>query len=286
MSNLPKISIVTPSFNQGQFLEQTILSVLGQGYPNMEYFIMDGGSGDNSVEIIKKYEDRLTYWSSEKDKGQSNAINLGFERCTGDILCWINSDDYLLPSTLHHIAALLDQKENAILFGNCIHINEGTHHSYASDVVKSFQKHPLEIYDPIIQPSSFWTRGVWEKVGALREDLHFVFDWEWFIRAKIAGVEFIPVESYFSVYRIHEGHKSGSGSNKRFNEISEILELNNPIEVSKAFQTIKSNKSKIENGIKLAQKAHINPFKILQLRFKAFSGIDEKTFYLLKTLAT
>ena len=96
----PKISIVTPSYNQGEFLEETIRAVLLQNYPNLEYFIMDGGSTDNSVEIIKTYKPWLTYWVSEKDKGQADAINKGFERVTGDILAWLNSDDTYEPDIL------------------------------------------------------------------------------------------------------------------------------------------------------------------------------------------
>src|SRR3954469_25975702 len=101
---LPKISIVTPSFNQEQFLEETILSVLNQHYPNLEYIIIDGGSKDNSVDIIKKYADRLTFWISEPDKGQSDGINKGLCRCTGEIVTWLNSDDCYLEGTLHKVA--------------------------------------------------------------------------------------------------------------------------------------------------------------------------------------
>src|SRR5439155_25397176 len=102
--SLPRITIVTPSFNQGRYLEQTIRSVLDQGYPNLEYIICDGGSTDESVEIIKRYQHRLAYWCSEKDRGQSHAINKGFERATGDVYAYINSDDYFEPGVFECIA--------------------------------------------------------------------------------------------------------------------------------------------------------------------------------------
>ncbi|MFZ4612746.1 MAG: glycosyltransferase family 2 protein, partial [Bacteroidia bacterium] len=106
--NLPKISIITPSYNQGQYIEETILSVINQDYPNIEYIVMDGGSNDQTVEIIKKYESKITYWVSEKDKGQADAINKGFARATGDILCWLNSDDYFFDGTLKFVAEKLN----------------------------------------------------------------------------------------------------------------------------------------------------------------------------------
>src|SRR5690606_31772171 len=118
----PKISIVTPSYNQGQFIEETILSILNQNYPNLEYIIIDGGSTDNTVEIIKKYEDRITYWVSEKDNGQADAINKGLEQCTGEIFNWINSDDYLAKKSLYSIAIASIYNDNAkIIAGGCTH---------------------------------------------------------------------------------------------------------------------------------------------------------------------
>jgi glycosyltransferase involved in cell wall biosynthesis len=102
--NWPKISIVTPSFNQGQYIEETILSVLSQNYPNLEYIIIDGGSTDDTVEIIKKYESRITYWVSEPDRGQSHAINKGLQKCTGEIFNWLNSDDWYMPGALFDVA--------------------------------------------------------------------------------------------------------------------------------------------------------------------------------------
>jgi len=123
--NLPKISIVTPSFNQGQYIEETILSIVNQNYPNLEYIIIDGGSTDNTVEIIKKYEKHLAYWVSEKDKGQSEAINKGFRKATGDIVCWINSDDFFMPGSLLKVGERF-AKDNSLdlLNGHCLLIDE------------------------------------------------------------------------------------------------------------------------------------------------------------------
>src|SRR5688500_9132307 len=120
---LPRITVVTPSYNQGAFLEQTMASVLGQGYENLEYIVMDGGSTDHSVEIIRRHESRLTYWVSEKDGGQAQALNKGFARATGDILCWLNSDDFFLPGVLHEVAGLLGQGDE-LIYGDCLSFSD------------------------------------------------------------------------------------------------------------------------------------------------------------------
>ena len=123
----PRISIVTPSFNQGRFLERTILSVLNQNYPNLEYIVMDGGSTDESVEIIKKYENYLAYWISEKDNGQSDAIKKGFQKSTGEILAWLNSDDIYLSGALRGVAGFFrDGKGTEVVYGNRYIIDEPT----------------------------------------------------------------------------------------------------------------------------------------------------------------
>ena len=120
----PRISIVTPSFNQGQFIEETIRSILLQNYPNLEYIIIDGGSTDNSLEIIRKYESWITYWVSEPDNGQSQAINKGFKKCTGDLVNWICSDDLLCKNALYNMAPLLNDNLNALIIGKGLRIDQ------------------------------------------------------------------------------------------------------------------------------------------------------------------
>lgn len=221
-SNCPKITIITPSYNQGRFLEQTILSVIGQGYSNLEYIIIDGGSTDNSVEIIKKYASHLTYWESEKDRGQAHALNKGFAQATGAIFGWINSDDFYLPNTLSFVAEQLNARSPEFLFGNCLHFVNDEPRAYGSDVRGEHERRDLRLADYIIQPSSFWTRDTWLKAGPLDESLHFGFDWEWFVRAMKAGVAFKAVDRYLSAYRIHEAHKTAVGGDKRRVELASI----------------------------------------------------------------
>ena len=227
---LPKISVITPSYNQGNFIEETILSVLGQDYPNLEYIIVDGGSTDNTVEIIKKYENKIHYWVSEKDNGQSHAINKGFSKASGDILCWLNSDDMYMPGTLKYIVQYLQLDKNSVYFGNCLHFKyiNFSIESWGSDIIKSSQMSNLKNIDYIIQPSSFWTKEIWQRVGCLREDLHYAFDWEWFLRAQLLEVNFNPLPRCLSLYRIHDTHKTGTGGEARRKEILKIYRIYSP----------------------------------------------------------
>jgi glycosyltransferase involved in cell wall biosynthesis len=239
-----KISVVTPSYNQAQFLEQTILSVLGQEYPNLEYFIMDGGSTDSSVEIIKKYEDRLVSWVSEKDGGQSQAINNGFKKATGDILLWLNSDDMLLPNAFRIMNEEVTRHGEGVYFGNCIHFAETNKlTTWGSNSVEAAKTNDLRNLDYIIQPTSFWSRTVYEKVGMLSETLHWGFDWDWFLRAKIINIPFYPLNRAICLYRFHEAHKTGQGSEKRINELLSIYRKYNP-DKSNLFELLMNEKKK------------------------------------------
>lgn len=227
---IPRITIVTPSYNQGQYLEETIQSVLCQQYPNVEYLIIDGNSNDNTINIIKKYEKYITYWCSEKDVGQANAINKGFSKATGDILMWLNSDDMLMPNVLQLVAKKYLENPNALYFGNCLHFKYQKEAliSRGSDVSFGYKNNQLSEVDFIIQPSSFWSREIWETVGFLNEELHYGFDWEWFLKVE-QKYPLVPISECISLYRIHESHKSALGGYKRQEELLEIYQTYNPL---------------------------------------------------------
>ncbi len=242
---LPKISVVTPSYNQGEYIEQTILSVIYQGYDNLEYFVLDGGSMDNTVEVIKKYEDKINYWHSHKDNGQSAAINEGFAMATGEILYWLNSDDVLLPGALLKIGRLFQSvTEPTLIFGNCLHFHQTNLKVRGSNVVKSQQFFNLSLRDYLIQPSCFWNRSAWELTGKINEDIHYVMDWEWFVRAEKAGVKFVGINDYLSIFRLHDVHKTSTKGfgNKRDIEMAEIYGRFNNEKVKKAFLRMKNIK--------------------------------------------
>lgn len=208
-----KISIITPSFNQGQFLEETIRSVLLQGYPNLEYIIIDGGSSDDSLRIIGKYEPWLTYWVSEPDRGQAHAINKGFARCSGDLLGWINSDDLLLPGALNHFAMAKQQVPEAILLGDVIQFSD-----FSNFVCMSHQKNvtlrnmvdvwKLYGFDVLWgQQGTFVPQPLYKQVGNLDESLRYVFDRDWMCRLlQVAPVYYLDVP--VACFRLHNTSKT------------------------------------------------------------------------------
>jgi len=210
----PKITVVTPSYNQGQFLEQTIKSVLEQDYPNLEYIIMDGGSTDNSVEIIKKYEKHLAYWQSQPDNGQSAAINAGFRRATGEIFCWLNSDDQFLPGTLKTIGRYFyDHPECEWASGNMElrYIADGK-----TIISKAYMNSNWSIvnfwalgtgncfFSP--QPSTFWRKTLWDRAGGyVREDKPNSMDYELWMRfCDLAELKIFPQVFSAAIMQIHE----------------------------------------------------------------------------------
>lgn len=181
----PRISIVTPSLNQGEFLERTIRSVLLQCYPNLEYIIIDGGSSDGSVGIIKKYAPHLAYHVSEPDRGYVHAINKGLKRTTGEIVCWLNSDDFYLPGTLHTVAdSLAADTGRAAIVGHVMKVYADGRP--AQKIVGQYTSLPrlLKFWRgyQMHQPSIFWRREVFESIGYLNEERDLIADFDYWVR--------------------------------------------------------------------------------------------------------
>ncbi len=240
----PRITIVTPSFNQAAYLRQTIESVLSQGYPNLEYIIIDGGSTDGSVEIIREYETRLTYWTSEPDRGQGDAINKGMTRSTGDVLAWLNSDDMYLPAVLTSVAAYLQNfAEPALVYGAALNFAQGQPAAWHS-FPPPFCRTQLRRSDYLTQPSTFWTRALWDAVGPLDLCYHYMLDWDWFIRASDV-CDFTRVSDYLSIYRHHEAHKSSTGREGRLRELREIIGRYSDDEWRSTFESLYGRRARL-----------------------------------------
>ncbi len=223
---LPKISIVTPSFRQGAYIERTIRSVLAQGYDPLEYFVQDGGSEDDTRAILERYSDRLSGWESRPDSGQSQAINRGFERTSGEIMAWLNSDDILLPGALATVADYLERHPAVdVVYGHRILIDEHdreigrwtlpTH----SDAVLSWA-------DFVPQETLFWRRRIWDKVGGrVDESFRFAMDWDLLVRFREAGARFARIPRFLGGFRVHAQQKTSAGiSDIGFQEMDRIRE--------------------------------------------------------------
>lgn len=203
LADPPRITVITPSYNQGTYLEAAIRSVLMQAYPNLEYIIVDGGSTDESLAIIRRYEPWLTRWTSKADSGPAQAINHGLLQATGEIVAWLNSDDCYAPETLWAAAeAFAEHPEAALVYGEGWYIDEaGAPLEPCRFVRRRFDRRYLLNRDPILQPAAFWRRTLWNATGPLDESLRWVFDWEWFIRAHQHGrFHYLPrVMAYYRV---------------------------------------------------------------------------------------
>ena len=205
----PRITIITPSLNQGQFLEQTILSVINQKYPNLEYIIIDGGSKDRSVNIIEKYEKSISFWSSENDSGQTNAINKGLQHCSGDIINWLNSDDILLPNVLNTIAFYYNRFSSYdIFFGDFGLINSNSTKLFIRKVP------PFSFFSLLYgrqlsnQPAVFFSKDVIQAIGLLDESYSICMDQEFWVRAATSGFRFKPILKTLAISRIHSQCKT------------------------------------------------------------------------------
>lgn len=206
-SEWPRISIVTPSYNQGQFIEETIRSILLQGYPNLEYIIIDGGSTDNSIEIIKKYESYLAYWVSEPDNGQSHALNKGFCKATGELIGWQNSDDYYHPEAFINAAqASFLFRDYEILYGSTNYVDKdsGFIKPYP---VSSFDIHELIPYINMCNQAMFFRSSIFKAGDFIDETFRHAMDQEFFLRLALKGYKFYLIPEMIGYFRLHENSK-------------------------------------------------------------------------------
>lgn len=222
----PKVSMVTPSYNQAQFLEETIRSVLLQGYPNLEYIIMDGGSTDGSVEIIQKYAPWLAYWVSEKDGGQADAVNKGWQIATGDAVTWLNSDDVLMSGCLETVVSALYGSEPAeLVYGNVYAINADSQVLYlirgapfvSADIL-------VRAHNPIPQQGFLLKRSLLERIGWLDPELHFCMDFDYWCRAALHNVQAVYVDTGLAYFRQHACAKTSTQYKIRISNRERIFE--------------------------------------------------------------
>ncbi len=221
---LPKITVVTPSFNQSRFVEATVRSVLLQGYPNLEYLVLDGGSTDGSSTIVERYAPWLAGWTSERDRGQSDAINRGFARATGDVVAWLNSDDRYPPGTLHAVARAVSARRDAAAWvGRCRSVD------VQGRVLQEVAPRGLDFPalaawappDRFAQPACFFSREAVKRAGPLDEGLHSSFDVDFFVRVRRQG-PFVAVDELWAEETIHEDAKTSARPGRSLAELHAV----------------------------------------------------------------
>jgi len=222
----PLVSIITPSYNQAKYLEQTILSVLNQSYQNIEYIIIDGGSTDGSVDIIKKYESQLAYWHSKPDAGQANAINIGFAKSKGQIIAYINSDDYYEPNAVQTVVRTYEiNDEFAIFYGNCNTVDTDGNIIKESEGSQVSYEYLLKVgmLPKIFQPACFFNRAYLGRKYFVDEKLKYAFDYELLLHL-IKEKSSLFLYSTFANYRIHNKSKSYTNAFEAYKEKIQVQE--------------------------------------------------------------
>lgn len=226
---LPRISIITPSLNQGRFIRGTIESVLSQNYPNLEYLVMDGGSSDNTLDVLSSYSGRVK-WVSENDKGQTHAINKGLRMATGDIVAYLNADDLLLPGSLLKVARVFMDNPDALwATGKCRIIDDNDREirgwltAYKNFWLRPHSHSAFLVMDYISQPATFWRADALTRLGSLDESLHYVMDYDYFLRLYAESPPvFIP--EYLAAFRLHVESKTTAKTSSRAGGMDKYLE--------------------------------------------------------------
>ena len=234
----PRISIITPSYNQAKYLEQCIRSVLDQNYPQVEYMIIDGGSSDESQAIIHTYADRLAFWVSEPDRGQSDALNKGFRRASGDLVAWLNADDFYLPNALERVAEVyLRDPHASFYFGNGWRVDEKGDYKtdyFPGNGVAFNRRALIHALNFILQPATFIRRTALEQAGYLDEQLHYALDTDLWIRLS-ALADPLPVQAFLAASREYAQAKSSKGSFERLEELRRVSEKHSGLPVTPGY---------------------------------------------------
>ncbi|SOD18664.1 glycosyltransferase family 2 protein [Pedobacter xixiisoli] len=270
MPLIPKISIVIPSYNQGKYLEETLVSVIDQRYPNLQLIVIDGGSVDNSVAIIKQYEKHIHYWVSEKDNGQSHAINKGFAIADGDLLTYLNSDDLLMPNVLEAIANVYCKDKNQIITGNWL---EGSNKQTAMlrEVIQ-----PPTIENLILniglfgQPGTFWSKS--EQPILINEQYHFCLDLELFYRLLSSGYKVELINKPVAFFRVHASAKTANLQQTKYEEIIRFLTqcLDKHLNIATKIKALIARNKRTAYRLELAETLKKQPINLIPKLWKAF----------------
>ena len=238
MEALPRITIITPTLNQAEFIERSIKSVLNQDYPNLQYIIIDGGSQDETVDIIKKYADKITYWVSENDQGQSHAINKGLLMADGDLINWLNSDDELLPGVLNQLASLYNsQKEKNLFIGTTEFYRDGMNYGKNGRVVFETAEITLAM-GQVNQPAMYYRRDAFEKMGILNQSLHYCMDVDWWMKYIL----------HYGIDKIYQTNQVWIKFNFHNNSKTVLYQEKFERERIMLYETLFSNENQLENS--------------------------------------
>lgn len=297
MEKIPKISIITPSFNQGKYIEETIKSVLDQNYPNLEYIIIDGGSTDGTVEVIRKYESRISYWVSEKDRGQTHAINKGLARASGDIIAYINSDDYYASDAFRLVAdEFIRHPQASLIHGICAIVNEqGEKIDQRLASITQYEE-ILDLWGVwwnkrnFVQPEVFWTKAAFKNAGYFNESLFYVMDYEYWLRILKNNGQVLTVQQELSNFRRTSIQKS-THSDRVALELLQVVEPfykeSNGLEYKKKLRLLgnlyyqKYFLSEIRESINSGDSRWARWFKLVQVIMK-YPGITQSDLFIKK----
>lgn len=208
LKSAPQITVVTPSFQQGRFLERTLKSVLDQNYPRLEYVVQDGGSTDSTRAVLDLYAGRLARAEMRRDNGQSHAINLGFAGTSGDLMAYLNSDDLLLPGSLNAVASYFEaHPEVDAVYGHRVVI-DSSDNELGRWLMPPHNPEVLKWADYVPQETLFWRRRLWDKVGGIDESFRFAMDWDLLLRFQEAGAKIVRLPRFLGAFRVHTSSKT------------------------------------------------------------------------------